>query len=128
MKKFVVVMLCAVMACVALAGCGAEKKFLGTWKSVAMEEDGEKYTKDDDEYGEMIASLLTIELEEEGEGTMKVSMFGQTETEDFDWEVDEDDKNTIIMTKDGDDLEAELDDDQLIVDLEGTKVYLELDD
>lgn len=119
MKKFLAIMLCSVMACFVLAGCSG--KFVGTWKSVAMEEGGQKYTADDPDYGEIVKSMITIEVEKGGDATFN---FGGSK-ESVEWKADGD---TITFTNDGEDLDATLEDDQLVIEMEGTKVYLEKDD
>ena len=114
MKKFLAIMLCSVMACFVLAGCSG--KFVGTWKTVAAEEGGQKI--DDD----TIKDFMTIEIEKGGEGS--ATTFG--EKTDLKWEADGD---TITLTIDGEDADAELKDDQLVLDLtDGVKIYLEKDD
>ena len=119
MKKILAAVLLTLTASLLLTGCSS--KFHGTWKSVAVEEDGKKYTTDDDDYGDMVKDFMTIEIESGGEGTIKAS----GESKDMEWEADGD---TITMTVDGDDQDAELDDDQLVLDLDGVKVYLEKDE
>ena len=119
MKKILAVALCTLTAALALTGCSS--KFHGTWKSVAIEEGGTKYTADDKDYGDMVDGFMVIEIESGGEGTIKAS----GKSKDMEWEADGD---TITMTVDGDDQDAELKDDQLVLELDGTKVYLEKDE
>lgn len=118
-KKIMLMVLCAVMACVMMTGCSS--KFVGTWKSVAIEEGGEKHTASDETYGEIVKGFMTIEVEKGGEGTVKAL----GESNDMKWEADGD---TITVTVDGDDLDFTLKDDQLVADVDGTKVYLEKDE
>ena len=120
MKKILAAVLLTLTASLLLTGCSS--KFHGTWKSVAIEEDGKKYTTDDDDYGDMVKDFMTIEIESGGEGTIKIS--GEDE-EDLEWEADGD---TITLTVDGDDEDAELEDDQLVLKQDGLKVYLEKDE
>ena len=118
-KKIIALALCTVMACLVLTGCASQ--FHGTWKSVAVEENGEKHDKDDETYGEMVKSFLTLEIEKGGDG--KITAMG--ETKDLEWKADGD---TITLTVDKDDMDAKLKDDQLVLDFDGVKVYLEKDD
>ncbi|MBR1764870.1 MAG: lipocalin family protein [Ruminococcus sp.] len=114
MKKIMLVALCAVAACLMLVGCSG--KFVGTWKTVAVEEDGEKVTDDS------IKDFIVLEIEKGGEGSIK----SLGENQDLEWEADGD---TITLTIDGDDADATLEDDQLVLKLtEGVKVYLEKDE
>lgn len=118
MKKIMLVALCAVAACLMLVGCSG--KFVGTWKTVAVEEDGKKISVTDDE-GKIFKDFMTIEVEKGGEGSVKI----YTESNDMEWEADGD---TITITIDGDDQDFELKDDQLVASVEGTKIYLEKDE
>ena len=126
-KKIMLMVLCAVMACCVLASCGAKDKFIGKWKCVAVEEGGKKYTKDDDEFEDMedMGMVPTITFDDDDTGVMKSG----DEKEDFDWEVDEDDDDTVIMDQDGDEVEATLDDDELVIKIsKNLKMYFEKDD
>ena len=118
-KKIIALALCTVMACLVLTGCASQ--FHGTWKSVAVEANGKKIDKDDETYGEMVKSFLTLEIEKGGDG--KITAMG--ETKDLEWKADGD---TITLTVDKDDMDAKLKDDQLVLDFDGVKVYLEKDD
>ncbi|MBR1751360.1 MAG: hypothetical protein IJ740_10875 [Ruminococcus sp.] len=120
MKKILAIIAATAISCGMLTSCGGSQ-FVGTWKSVAMESDGQKITKDDETLGSFIDGFLTIEIEKGGEG--KISSDG--ETKDIEWENDGD---TITITVDGDDQEATLEDDQLVMNFEGEKLYLEKDE
>ncbi len=119
MKKVLALVFCAVVACVVLTGCASQ--FHGTWKSVAVESDGKKITKDDKDGGEMVKDFMTVEIEKGGDAT--VSFSGTKKS--VEWEADGD---NITLTADGDDLDGKLDGDQLVFDLEGEKIYLEKED
>lgn len=119
LSKIIALAVCTVMVCLVFTGCASQ--FHGTWKSVAIEEKGEKYTKDDDNMGEVVKSFMTIEIEKGGEG--KLTAMG--ESKDIEWKADGD---TITLTANKEDIDAELKDDQLVLDLDGVKVYLEKED
>ncbi len=126
-KKIMLIVMCAVMACCVLASCGAKDKFVGKWKCVEFKEGGKTYKEGDDEFDEAkeYGMIPTFTFDEDGTGVMKTD----DEKEEFDWEVDDDDKNTVIMDQDGDEIEAEFDDDQLVIEIsKGVKMYFEKDD
>ena len=119
LKKMAILLVLAAMTCVLLTGC--DSQFHGTWKSVKVEEGGKTYDKDDEEMGGFVKSFMEIEIEKGGEGKITIS----GESKNLEWKADGD---SITLTVDGDDEEGELKDDQLIIEEDDFKVYLEKDD
>ena len=117
MKKILAIAASVVLSCGMLTSCGGSQ-FVGTWKSVKLESNGQTMTKDDETTGDIVKNFMTIEVEKGGEG--KITASGKNK--DMEWSYDGD---TITLTVDGDDEKATLKDDQLVLDIEGEKVYLE---
>lgn len=83
MKRIMTLALCAMLACVLLAGCG-QSKYLGTWVTKSFESNGERYTSDDEELGSVVKHYVVLTLDKDDKGT--ISRYGIEE--EISWEID----------------------------------------
>ncbi len=118
MKKLLVLIFCAAVACFALAGCG-ESKFMGTWETKSMEENGEKFSADDEELGSVVRNFMVLFIDEDGKGT--ISSYGIES--DITWELDGSD--TIIIKENDEEMKGKLSGGELTIENNNTTIVLQ---
>ncbi|MBR1764868.1 MAG: hypothetical protein IJ746_05690 [Ruminococcus sp.] len=89
-----------------------EADLVGSWKSSAMSSDGEYYTADDPDYGEMIKDVLALDIQSGGKGRA----ITDGEENDLTWKIDGYDTE---LTVEGDTIKALYVSGQLVLDLYG---------
>jgi hypothetical protein len=107
-----------------LVGCGggsnkdAEKNFIGTWKAVEMESDGE--TMDLREYADWGLDMeITLILAQDN--TFTLDLMG--DKQEGNWKAK--DASTCTLTADGDSMDIRLADNRLTMDVDGEKIVFE---
>lgn len=108
MKKIISMVLCSAMALTCFASCGKESKYIGRWECESMEAAGTKLSGE--VMGVPIAGMMQIEIKDDNKATVTAMGEEQKAT----WELDDD---TLILDVEGDSedkTEFKLEDDKLI--------------
>jgi hypothetical protein len=128
-KKWVAFVASVFALCLALAGCAGgvggsggkdpSKNYVGDWKLVGMEEDGEAYSADDIRLMQNMGMTVTLSVKEDK--SFSLNVFG--EELPGTWEAKSD--SAATFTVDGQSVPVTLADDVLTLEQDGTKMMFE---